>query len=88
MEVREISFDRDGYQHGFMESRRFGDDRIIILFRTPEKSWMAFLTNTRFNLLSAAAWDAGELPKSLTREEANDAFANEIIYWATLSELL
>jgi hypothetical protein len=88
MEIREISFDRDGYQHGFMQSRRFGDDRIIILFRTPEKSWMAFLTNTRFSLLSAAAWDAGELPKPLTREEATDAFANEIIYWATLSELL
>ena len=88
MEVREVSFERDGYQHGFLQSRRFGDDRIIMLFRTPEKNWMAFLTNTRFTLLSAATWDAGELPKPLTREEAREAFANELIYWATLSELL
>jgi hypothetical protein len=88
MEVREISFERDGYQHGFLQSRGFGDNRIIMLFRTPEKNWMAFLTNTRFTLLSAATWDAGELPKPLTPKEASEAFANEMIYWATLSELL
>jgi hypothetical protein len=88
MEVREVSFERDGYQHGFLQSLRFGDNRIIMLFRTPEKNWMAFLTNTRFTLLSAATWDAGEQPKPLTPKEASDAFANELIYWATLSELL
>jgi hypothetical protein len=88
MDVREVSFERDGYQHGFLQSRRFGDDRIIILFRTPEKNWMAFLTNTRFTLLSAATWNAGEQPTPLTPKEASEAFANELIYWATLSEIL
>jgi hypothetical protein len=88
LNIREISFDRDGFQHGFLQSSIFGDDRIIFLFRTPGNNWMAFLTNVSFNLISAAAWDAGELPKPLMIEEAKDAFDHELIYWATLSEIL
>lgn len=88
LNVREISFERDGFQHGFLQSANFGDGRVILLFRTPEKNWLAFLTNASFDLVSAAAWDSSELPKALTIEEAKEAFEHELLYWATLSEIL
>ena len=87
LSIREVSFEREGFQHGFLQSLTPGDDRIILLFRTPEKSWIAFLTNSRFDLLSAATWDEGELPKPMAPDEAKNTFSNELIYWSVISDL-
>src|SRR5262249_6955937 len=51
--VRELAFERQGYQHGIYRSVDPKDDRIILAFRTPEKRWTAFLTDTRFRLVLA-----------------------------------
>ena len=52
LQVREVAFERAEYEHGFYKSLRPGDDRIILAFRTPEKKWTAFLTNSRLRLLT------------------------------------
>src|ERR1700736_3354654 len=46
--VRELAFEREGNQHGIYRSVDPKDDRIILAFRTPEKRWTAFLTDSRF----------------------------------------
>jgi hypothetical protein len=86
LQVREIAFERAENEHGFYKSLRHGDDRIILAFRTPEKKWTAFLTNSRLRLLAAASWNAGETPTPWKGVEAAQAFANELAYWAILAE--
>jgi hypothetical protein len=86
LNVREIAFERAGYQHGFYRSID-GADRFILAFRTPDKKWTAFLTDTRLKLISAVAWDAGEKPVRWTGPEANQAFENELAYWATIADI-
>jgi hypothetical protein len=88
LNVREIAFERAGYQHGFYKGLEKGDDRLILAFRTPEKKWTAFLTDSRLNLVAAVTWDAGETPVSWQGEEAAHAFDNELAYWATIIDLL
>jgi hypothetical protein len=86
LEVREIAFERGAYEHGFYKSTKAGDDRIILAFRTPEKRWTAFLTNSRLRFIAAASWNAGEAPTPWEGAEANQAFVNELAYWAILAE--
>ena len=86
LEVREIAFARAEYEHGFYRSLRAGDDRIILAFRTPEKRWTAFLTDSHLRLIAAASWNAGEMPTRWEGAEAAQAFANELAYWAILAE--
>lgn len=86
--VREIAFERAEYQHGFYKVLRPGDDRIILAFRTPEKKWTAFLTDPRLKLIAAVSWNAGDTPERWQGAGANQAFDNELAYWATLAEIL
>jgi hypothetical protein len=86
--VRELAVERDGYQHGIYKSVDPGDGRIILAFRTPEKRWTAFATDTRFRLISAIVWNAGETPVPWPNDQASPAFKNEIGYWSVLAELL
>jgi hypothetical protein len=84
--VREIAFERAAYEHGFYKSLKAGDDRIILAFRTPEKKWLAFLTDSRLKLIAAVSWNAGEAPARWQGAEASQAFENELAYWAILAE--
>jgi hypothetical protein len=85
--VHELAFEREGYQHGIYRSVDPKDDRVILAFRTPEKKWTAFLTNTRFKLVSAIVWNAGDEPASWPASEALPAFNNELVYWSVLADL-
>lgn len=86
--VRELAFERQGYQHGIYRSVDPKDDRIILAFRTPEKRWTAFLTDTRFRLRLAIVWNAGEAPQRWPDDEALPAFNNELGYWSVIADLL
>jgi hypothetical protein len=86
--VRELAFERDGYQHGIYRSIDPADDRVILAFRTPEKKWTAFLTDTRFKLVTAVVWNAGEASSVWPASEAAAAFHNELGYWAVIVDLL
>lgn len=86
--VRELAFEREGYQHGIYRAMDPKDGRIILAFRTPEKKWTAFLTDARFQLISAIVWNAGEVPVRWPNDQALAAFKNEIGYWSVLAELL
>jgi hypothetical protein len=85
--VRELALERQGYQHGIYHSLDPKDDRIILAFRTPEKRWTAFLTDTRFRLVRAIVWNAGETPQRWPDDEALPAFNNELGYWSVIAEL-
>jgi hypothetical protein len=85
--VHELAFEREGYQHGVYRSVDPNDDRVILAFRTPEKKWTAFLTNTRFELVSAIVWSAGDEPAPWPANEALPAFNNELVYWSVLADL-
>jgi hypothetical protein len=85
--VRELALERQGYQHGLYRSVDPKDDRIILAFRTPEKRWTAFLTDTRFRLVRAIVWNAGETPQRWPDDEALPAFNNELGYWSVIAEL-
>ena len=86
--VRELAFERQGYQHGIYRSVDPKDDRIILVFRTPEKRWTAFLTDTSFRLVLAIVWNAGETPERWPDDEALPAFNNELGYWSVIADLL
>jgi hypothetical protein len=86
LDVREIAFEHAEFQHGFYKSLKADDDRIILAFRTPDKQWTAFLTNSRFQLIAAVNWNAGETPVPSQGAEANQAFENELAYWAVLAD--
>src|ERR1700746_2886166 len=85
--VHELAFEREGYQHGIYHSLDPKDDRVILAFRTPEKKWTAFLTNTRFKLVSAIVWNAGGEPAPGPASESLPAFNNELVYWSVLADL-
>jgi hypothetical protein len=85
--VRELAFEREGYQHGIYRNLDPKDDRVILAFRTPEKRWTAFLTDSRFKLLSAIVWSAGDEPVPWPNSEALPAFNNELVYWSVLADL-
>jgi hypothetical protein len=85
--VRELAFEREGYQHGIYRNLDPKDDRVILAFRTPEKRWTAFLTDSRFKLLSAIVWSAGEEPVPWPNGESLPAFNNELVYWSVLADL-
>jgi hypothetical protein len=87
MTVRELAFEREGYQHGIYRNIDPKDDRVILAFRTPEKRWTAFLTNTQFKLVSAIVWNAGSDPVPWPNRDALPAFNNELIYWSVLADL-
>jgi|SRR5580700_3348390 hypothetical protein len=86
LDVREIAFERAEHEHGFYKGLKPGDDRIILAFRTPEKRWTAFLTNSRLKLVAAVSWNAGETPTRWEGIEAAQAFENELAYWAILAD--
>jgi hypothetical protein len=86
--VRELAFERQGNQHGIYRSVNPKDDRIILAFRTPEKRWTAFLTDSTFRLALAVVWNAGESPQRWPDDEALPAFNNELGYWSVIAELL
>ena len=88
LSVRELAFEREGHQHGIYKSVAPGDDRIILAFRTPEKRWTAFVTDTQFRLASAIVWNAGETPVTWPNAEALPAFNNELTYWSVIADLL
>ncbi len=88
MTVHELAFEREGYQHGIYRSVDPADGRIILAFRTPEKRWSAFVTDTRFGLIAAIVWNAGEAPAPWPNAEALPAFRNELAYWSVLAEVL
>jgi hypothetical protein len=88
MTVRELAFEREGFQHGVYRSVDPKDDRIILAFRTPEKRWTAFLTDPHFRLLLAVVWNAGDTPERWPNDEALPAFHNELGYWSVLADLL
>jgi len=85
--VREMAFERARYQHGFYKSLKAGDDHLLLAFRTPEKKWTTFLTDPKLKLIAAVTWNAGEVPEAWSGSDADQAFANELAYWATLAEL-
>jgi len=85
--VHELAFEREGYQHGIYRNVDPKDDRVILAFRTPEKKWTAFLTDTRFKLISAIVWSAGSEPVPWPNNEALPAFNNELAYWSVLADL-
>jgi len=87
MTVRELAFEREGYQHGIYRNVDPKDDRLILAFRTPEKRWTAYLTNTRFELVVAIVWNAGSDPVPWPNREALPAFNNELTYWSVLADL-
>jgi len=39
-------------------------------------------------LIAAASWSAGEAPLPWQGRDAEQAFDNEVVYWATLAEIL
>ena len=86
--VYELAFEREGYQHGIYRSVDRKDDRIVLAFRTPEKKWTAFLTDTKFKLISAIVWNAGEDVSQWPNTEALAAFNNELVYWSVIADLL
>jgi hypothetical protein len=86
--VRELAFEREGYQHGIYRSVDLADQRIILAFRTPEKRWTAFVTDRRFGLITAIVWNAGETPVRWPNVEALPAFRNELGYWSVLADLM
>lgn len=86
--VRELAFERDGYQHGIYRSVDPADQRVILAFRTPEKRWTAFVADSKFKLIAAIVWSAGETPVPWSQAEALPAFNNELGYWSVLAELL
>jgi hypothetical protein len=86
--VHELAFEREGYQHGIYKSVDPGDDRVILVFRTPEKRWTAFVAGTGFKLVSAIVWNAGETPVPWPNDAALPAFKNELMYWSVVAELL
>lgn len=86
--VRELAFERDGYQHGIYRSVDPADQRVILVFRTPEKRWTAFVADSKFKLIAAIVWSAGETPVPWSQAEALPAFNNELGYWSVLAELL
>jgi hypothetical protein len=86
LDVREIAFQRAEYEHGFYKPVNPSDDRIILAFRTPEKKWSAFLTDSRLGLIAAISWNAGDAPVRWEGAEAQQAFDNELAYWAILAE--
>ena len=86
--VRELAFEREGYQHGIYKSVDPKDERIILAFRTPEKRWTAFVTDIRFRLIGAIVWNAGETPVPWPNDQALPVFNNELGYWSVLAELL
>ena len=86
--VRELAFEREGYQHGIYRSVDPADQRIILAFRTPEKRWTAFVADSKFKLIAAIVWSAGETPVPWPQAEALPAFNNELGYWSVLAELL
>jgi hypothetical protein len=86
--VRELAFEREGYQHGIYRSVDPADQRIIMAFRTPEKRWTAFVADAKFRLISAIVWNAGETPVPWSNREALPAFRNELGYWSVVAELL
>jgi len=88
MTVHELAFERGGYQHGIYRSVDPADTRIILAFRTPEKRWSAFVTDARFQLTAAIAWNAGETPVAWPKAEALPAFRNELAYWSVIAELM
>ena len=88
MTVRELAFEREGYQHGIYRSVDPKDARIILAFRTPEKRWTAFVADSRFKLMTAVVWNAGETPERWPNDEALPAFNNELGYWSVIAELL
>jgi hypothetical protein len=88
MTVHELALEREGYQHGIYRSVDPADTRIILAFRTPEKRWSAFVTDSRFELIAAIAWNAGEAPVAWPKDEALPAFRNELAYWSVVAELL
>jgi hypothetical protein len=88
MTVHELAFEREGYQHGIYRSVDPADTRIIIAFRTPEKRWSAFVTDARFQLIAAIAWNAGETPVVWPKAEALPALRNELAYWSVIAELM
>ena len=85
--VRELAFEREGYQHGIYRNLDPKDDRVILAFRTPEKRWTAFLTDTRFKLVLAIVWSAGDEPVPWPNGESLPAFNNELVYWSVLADL-
>lgn len=85
--VRELAFEREGYQHGIYRDVDPKDDRVILAFRTPEKKWTAFLTTTHFKLVSAIVWNAGNDPVPWPNPEALPAFNNELVYWSVIADL-
>jgi hypothetical protein len=85
--VHELAFEREGYQHGIYRSVDLKDARVILAFRTPDKRWTAFLTNTRFTFVSAIVWNAGEDPVPWPANQALPAFNNELGYWSVLADL-
>jgi hypothetical protein len=85
--VHELAFEREGYQHGMYRSVDPKDDRVVLAFRTPEKRWTAFLTTTRFKLVSAIVWNAGDEPAPWPASESLPAFNNELVYWSVLADL-
>jgi hypothetical protein len=88
MTVRELAFERGGYQHGIYRSVDPKDDRVILVFRTPEKRWTAFLADAHFRLVLAVVWNAGDSPERWPDAEALPAFNNELGYWSVLADLL
>jgi hypothetical protein len=85
--VRELAFERQGYQHGIYRSVDPKDDRIILAFRTPDKRWTAFLADSRLRLVLAIVWNAGETPQRWPLDEALPAFNNELGYWSVIADL-
>jgi hypothetical protein len=88
MKVHELAFEREGYQHGIYRSIDPKDDRIILAFRTPEKRWTAFLADSRFQLVLAVVWNAGDTPEPWPNDQALPAFRNELGYWSVIADLL
>ena len=86
--VHELAFEREDYQHGIYRSVDPADQRVILAFRTPEKRWTAFLADSRFRLIAAVVWNAGEEPVAWSKPEALPAFNNELTYWSVIAELL
>jgi hypothetical protein len=85
--VHELAFEREGYQHGIYRSVDPKDHRVILAFRTPEKKWTAFLTDSRFKLVLAIVWSAGDEPVPWPESESLPAFNNELVYWSVLADL-
>src|ERR1700686_1154968 len=84
--VRELAFEREGYQHGIYRSVDAKDDGIGVAFRTPEKKWTAFLTDSRLKLILAIVWTAGDPPVPWPNAEALPAFNNELGYWSVVAD--